>query len=367
MECSLAGQTPGHNKSNMLQVFVWLGVLVVAAVMAGLMAIQLLRGRKSPHLLIFASFILAAGICLLAADGLRGTSRIRLDSGYLLLITAAFIAVALVGAALQFGVCRWALHPTSPQASRVGAAGLLAGLVAVASFAGWRFQQAVSWADEVPHFGAINIEAIPGEALLTDKGRLVPVFRSRVQPGMEPWAETPADAFANRRIQRAGKDGQANCHGWVFTGGQYLLQGTWIDAILADNEYELVSEPRVGDVIVYRDFLDHVMHTGLVCNVFEDGMVLIESKWGIDERYLHLPEDQFYSQRYEYYRRQRPSVIGAASPHLVQAVKILPGNVVVSQRPEEALVAHPQSVEAMYEGLSSEVLPPGTSYPMGAE
>ena len=352
----------------MLQIFVWLGALVLAAVVAGVMAIQLVRGRKSPRLLILASCILTAGICLLAADGLRGASRIRLDGAFILLLTAGIIVLASVLAMLQFAICRWALREPSPRASRSGAVGLLLGLLVVAGLVGWRFQQVVTWADELPYLGSVNIEAIPGEALLTEKGRLIPVFRSRVQPGMEPWAETPADAFANRRIQRAGKDGQANCHGWVFAGGQYLLQGTWIDSILADNGYEVVDQPRVGDVIIYRDVLDHVLHTGLVCNVFADGMVLIESKWGIEERFVHLPEDQFYSQRYDYYRRQRPAgIAGAASPHLVQAVKILPGNVVVSQRPEEALVAHPQSVEALYEAIPGDLWGPGESYPMGAE
>jgi hypothetical protein len=110
------------------------------------------------------------------------------------------------------------------------------------------------------------------------------------------------------------------------------------------------------------------MHTGLVCNVFEDGMVLIESKWGIDERFLHLPEDQFYSQRYDYYRRQRPAgAAAAASPHLVQAVRILPGNTVVAQRPEEALVAHPQPVEVLYDAIPAELWTSGERYPMGAE
>jgi hypothetical protein len=207
-----------HRLNNMLQVFVWLGALVLAAVTAGLVAISLLRGRKSPRILALASCLLAAGICLLAADGLRAISRIRLDSGYLLLLTGGTIAAALIVAALGFGACRWALRPTSPRASWAGAIGLLAALLVVASLSCWRFRQVTGAANEVPYIGAVNIEAIPGEALLTEKGRLIPVFRSSIPPGMEPWAETPSEAFANRRIQRAGKDGQSNCHGWVFTG-----------------------------------------------------------------------------------------------------------------------------------------------------
>jgi hypothetical protein len=36
-----------------------------------------------------------------------------------------------------------------------------------------------------------------------------------------------------------------------------------------------------------------------------DGTVLAESKWGIDQRFIHLPEHQPYSSDFTYYRTNR--------------------------------------------------------------
>jgi hypothetical protein len=58
-------------------------------------------------------------------------------------------------------------------------------------------------------------------------------------------------------------------------------------------------------VIIYYLSGDVVAHAGLVSGVLHDGTVLIESKWGIEGRYLHRPEDQPYSETFAYYRSSR--------------------------------------------------------------
>ena len=79
-----------------------------------------------------------------------------------------------------------------------------------------------------------------------------------------------------------------------------------VDTILADNGYEVVGEPREGDIVIYRDGLGHVQHTGLVRFVGTDGLVLVESKWGSLGIYLHTPKEQPYGEFFNFRRSSRP-------------------------------------------------------------
>jgi hypothetical protein len=347
----------------MIQIVVWFAALVVTAVAAGALGIQAVVGRKSRRMLVLTSGILALSSCLAAADGLGATGKLRLDSGYILLIGAGVIVLAASAVALQLAALRRLLQTRSVPWTRAILAGLLACQIVAAGWAGWRFQQAVRDPSDSAWAANGDIEAIAGEALLTNKGRLVPVYRWRLAEGSD--FTMTSEGYADRRIERAGKDPSANCHGWVFTGGQYLLTSQCVETILADNEYQVVAQPRPGDVIVYRDAFDLILHSGLVRLALDDGLVLIESKWGLDARYLHLPEDQGYSQWFKYYRRQQSPSPGSAVANYVQAVKILPGSVIVSQRPEEALVATPQPGSTLVEGNRGRW--PMDSYPLGAE
>ena len=56
-----------------------------------------------------------------------------------------------------------------------------------------------------------------------------------------------------RAIRLTEPDGTSNCVGWVFTGAHHLMQGIDVDSILEDNSYQAVKEPRVGDLVVYRN------------------------------------------------------------------------------------------------------------------
>jgi hypothetical protein len=84
----------------------------------------------------------------------------------------------------------------------------------------------------------------------------------------------------------------------VFTGGRFFLTSADVDVILADNGYQRVEHPCVGDLIVY----DGGSHTGVVRGV-QDGFVVVESKWGMQSCYLHRPEA--YGRRFEYFRSRR--------------------------------------------------------------
>lgn len=107
-------------------------------------------------------------------------------------------------------------------------------------------------------------------------------------------------------IRVADPDPRYNCHGWTFTGGQYWLRDPAdVEAILSDNGYQRVNRPRINDVVVYRDALGKIIHTGIVRSAPRDGLILIESKWGTLGRYIHKPDVTCYRGTVEYYRTQR--------------------------------------------------------------
>ncbi len=97
---------------------------------------------------------------------------------------------------------------------------------------------------------------------------------------------------------------RSNCHGWVFTGGRYWITGTQVDLILVDNVYERVTEPRPGDLAVYRSG-EVVTHTGIVRYVSENLPVLVEGKWGCTGVYLHAVDKSVYGTSFTYYRSSR--------------------------------------------------------------
>ena len=166
------------------------------------------------------------------------------------------------------------------------------------------------------------VDAIPGAVepdfaskAITDEGTIVPLYHLTVEKGtFADYASNSAEKFSefgNALIRRKEADMMANCHGWVFTAGRFLLKGNDVDRILCDNHYYVVSDPKPGDIVIYRNEAGAILHTALVQGVLTDGTVITESKWGVDQRFLHLPSMQPYSQIFDYYRTERPS-------HLIQ-------------------------------------------------
>ena len=144
--------------------------------------------------------------------------------------------------------------------------------------------------------------------VVTDRGRRIPL-------GMlgRPVSDADLKGVENDHFQthdlyrkvivRTGPDPSHNCHGWLFTRGQYWVAGDVVDDILADNQYTQVSTPMVGDLAVYRGARGEVVHTGVVRLV--DGCTLIESKWGPMSRCLHGPQDQPFGGICTFYRSDR--------------------------------------------------------------
>jgi hypothetical protein len=140
---------------------------------------------------------------------------------------------------------------------------------------------------------------------LTDRGRRVALHQFREPDRIVAAHQVLPPETLRRVIPQDAKGSAANCHGWMFTGGCYLLKSSEVEQILCDNDYRVVTSPRPGDLIVYRNTFNQPVHTGLVKAVGVDGFVLIESKWGRLGVFLHQPFDQRYSTNFAYYRSPR--------------------------------------------------------------
>jgi hypothetical protein len=143
----------------------------------------------------------------------------------------------------------------------------------------------------------------------TDQGEPIRVFGSGVCKTLpEDEAAEAAMVQAQQRelrmIRTAAPYRGSNCHGWVFTGGRYAVDGGEVERILAGNGYQVVSAPQVGDLIIYRGETGTIAHSGVV-RVVDRDLVLVEDKWGHLGRYLHTPEDYSFASSWSYYRSPR--------------------------------------------------------------
>jgi hypothetical protein len=162
--------------------------------------------------------------------------------------------------------------------------------------------------------------AATGIAATTDAGRPVELLEPMVTrlPAEARVAEarTLANLGAAQRMIRLqpATDG-CNCHGWVFAGGRYWLGPDDVEHILTDNGYNTVSDPRPGDVAIYREG-GTIVHTGIVRTGGAGTPVLVESKWGWMGVFLHRPEDTCYGLHYTFYRgpRELHTIAGLAAP-----------------------------------------------------
>jgi hypothetical protein len=215
--------------------------------------------------------------------------------------------------------CRWVTWSATKMFAWVSQPQLqgVAFLALAVGFVFWWVQQSLNQIPDGSDMLTVRLEVDPSQLeevsrlhATTDQGRPVTVYTLPTPVPRSDLAEAEKrmvveHQMAQKQIRTAGPDNNYNCHGWVFTGGRYWIRGNDVPAILDDNDYRPVSAPIAGDVIVYRNEQDAVLHTGLVHSVAADGLILIESKWGWMGRYIHKPEDQTYGNRWTYYHSDR--------------------------------------------------------------
>jgi hypothetical protein len=144
----------------------------------------------------------------------------------------------------------------------------------------------------------------------TDSGKPIQLFERQITKDdfincMERYRSSLL-AVSQKAMLRAQPSVQSNCHGWVFAQGQHIVKGEDVQLILNDNSYTQVSKPQPNDIAVYRGAECVILHTGVVRGSLE-GAIMVESKWGMGSIYLHIAEEQPYSQDITYYRTDRPS------------------------------------------------------------
>lgn len=255
-----------------------------------------------------AAFVAALVLCLIAVGGLNLVHR-ELDPRY-----------RLTGTVAVFGVTAWLTwlhlkHAKTPHElfrRRPSAWLLLASSVVLTAWSSHLFHEQLSPPSKRP----LVMVFTPGArsqvhefVALTDRNHPIKVYRLDENPAEHVFATDVIDGsaleFTGSMIQRGSANPLANCHGWVFLDSQYLMTPEGVQRVLDDNGYEVVSEPSGGDVIIYRNDNREIVHSGIVRGVLNDGTIIVESKWGTEGLFLHNPEDQPYSQTFEYYRTSR--------------------------------------------------------------
>jgi hypothetical protein len=158
-------------------------------------------------------------------------------------------------------------------------------------------------ASESIELGDVPVQNIRAE---TDRGRAIPLFQFELATSTEKAEDVilAAEKYEHQLIRLAPSSGDCNCHGWVFTGGQFGIRNPDVPTILADNSYTPTEQPQDGDLAIYKSGGD-ITHSGIVRIADEQGLVLIESKWGPFGVFLHPPDAQPFSGICQFYRSAR--------------------------------------------------------------
>jgi hypothetical protein len=141
----------------------------------------------------------------------------------------------------------------------------------------------------------------------TDRGNRI-VLREPIAPRSELGATEEraiqGSPYRDQVIRRGGPTDHTNCHGWVFTGGKFILAPDAVEAIIQENGYREIHEPRAGDLVIYRQG-GAIAHSAVVRYVTEGQPVFVEGKWGAMGVFLHPADKSFYGTEYAFYRSPR--------------------------------------------------------------
>jgi hypothetical protein len=142
---------------------------------------------------------------------------------------------------------------------------------------------------------------------MTDEGRSVSLFHFKMHSTSTEIEQFIEQSERDHRqlIRLLAANPASNCHGWVFTGGQYGVRDSEVSLILTDHEYLELTQPADGDLAVYRR-AGQICHSGLVRLPHKQAPALIESKWGPLGVYLHAIDEHPFGGTCCFYRSPRP-------------------------------------------------------------
>ena len=283
-------------------------LIALCGTAAGLVLLALAKATLGGRsLLVRAS---ATAGCVLAAGGLPAAvgfpALAALPCG---VVTAAAVASALAGSARVAS----AWHRFQGRSVHAGCLAAVGGVLFVGSLSRYESADEAAIDRDMAHMLDVTWKPPLAEATevaaTTDLGRPVAMHRpTKVRPPAEvatAEARVIGTVLATDGAIRTGPAAdEFNCHGWVFSGGRYWVSPTDIETILADNGYRPVSDPRAGDLVVYREG-ERITHTGVVRTGGNGEPVIVESKWGWLGQFLHPPGATCYGRSFTYYRSAR--------------------------------------------------------------
>jgi len=166
--------------------------------------------------------------------------------------------------------------------------------------------------------GGVANTPVEREKAVTDRGHRVALRETLDPHDSQVLGEMEAKFLANSSLRDqvmrvAGPDERSNCHGWVFTGGRYVMIGSDIERILEDNGYTPQDRPQPGDLVVYRSNAG-IEHSGVVQYVTDGEPVLVKSKWGNLGVYLHPVNQSPYGSTFTFYRSPRKGHLLSTTP-----------------------------------------------------
>lgn len=197
------------------------------------------------------------------------------------------------------------------------------GLVLVASMIMSRYQasQVAASVRRVPQEAVLDFRDVPQRTVraFTDRAQSVELFHFEMYTPAQAAEQAilAEDKYQYHVIRLAEANAASNCHGWVFTGGQFGIRNPDVPGILADNGYVQVQDVREGDLAIYVT-AGQMTHSGIVRALDPAGHALIESKWGPFGVFLHAPDIQPYSGICGYYRSPRAGHLLELRPPLRQ-------------------------------------------------
>jgi hypothetical protein len=174
--------------------------------------------------------------------------------------------------------------------------------------------------DGLKDYPTADLVEVTDISAYTDHGRRVPLHKVRAETldsvAIEGDQGLPKEGtpLPYRAIRLMDPDTVSNCVGWVFTGAHSWILCRNVQPILEDNGYQAVTDARPGDLVIYRDSNNEIVHAGAVVALTDNGQPLIESKWGYQGVFLHLPEGTPYGDTWTYYRSPRHSHLLLSSP-----------------------------------------------------
>jgi hypothetical protein len=251
-------------------------------------------------------------LCAAAVGGIAAFTRAEIAGRAAAIISAVLLAAFLLGsdwfarrAAGAFGAARrpglrWGLVALAGLGTVVGAG------VAFDLDDNAELEQAMK---DLDMMGRVPSRPSEGARAATDRGAPI-VLKEPVEarhPGALGQSEEKVlrtGVHAGQVIRRGEATDVSNCHGWVFTGGKFILAPEDVEQILKDNAYQEVHEPHPGDLVVYRQG-GAVSHTAVVRYVAEGQPVLVEGKWGAMGVFMHPADKSCYGTDYTFHRSPR--------------------------------------------------------------